>query len=122
MDNRRFDRIRICDLMLNCIVGVHEHERTAPRPVCVNVTLYIAAAARRDDIGCTIDYALLQQAIQAQVAASAFNLIESLAEMIAKIALSDPRVAVATVCVGKPGALQGARTVEVEITRAQEGL
>ena len=84
------------------------------------IVRHLPAADRHDDLARTVDYARLQQAIAEALAATAFRLIESVAERIAAIALDDTRVAAVTVCVGKPGALPGARTVEVEITRSRE--
>ena len=117
MADARLDRIRIRDWQVACILGVHAHERHRPRPVRIDLTLAIAAEDRRDDLSRTVDYDALQQTILRAVETSSFHLIESLAESIASIALRDPRVFEATVCVGKPGALPGARTVEIELTR-----
>jgi dihydroneopterin aldolase len=120
MDERQFDQIRIRDWMFHCRVGVYKAERQAPRPLQVDLTLYLLAAERHDELANTADYAHLQAAVEHDLASSSFSLIESVAERIAAIALADRRVAAVTVCVGKPGALAGARTVEVEITRVRE--
>lgn len=120
MAERPLDRIRIRDWDLACLVGVYGEERRAPRTIRVDLTIHLPAADRHDDLARTVDYARLQQAIAEALAATAFRLIESVAERIAAIVLNDTRVAAVTVCVGKPGALPGARTVEVEITRSRE--
>ena len=120
MAERPLDRIRIRDWDLACLVGVYGEERRAPRTIRVDLTIHLPAADRHDDLARTVDYARLQQAIAAALAATAYRLIESVAERIAAIVLNDTRVAAVTVCVGKPGALPGARTVEVEITRSRE--
>ena len=120
MAERPLDRIRIRDWDLACLVGVYGEERRAPRTIRVDLTIHLPATDRHDDLARTVDYAHLQQAIAEALAATAFRLIESVAERIAAIALDDTRVAAVTVCVGKPGALPGARTVEVEITRSRE--
>ena len=120
MAEQPLDRIRILDWDLACLVGVYEEERRAPRTIRVDLTIHLPAADRRDDLARTVDYARLQQAIAEALAATAYRLIESVAERIAAVVLNDTRVAAVTVCVGKPGALPGARTVEVEITRSRE--
>lgn len=120
MDDLRYDRIRIRDWTLMCILGVYEQERQTPRPVCVNLTIWTEAAERGDDLARAIDYDRLQQDIGTRVEASCFRLVESLAEMIAEAVLEDRRVALVTACVGKPGALRGVRTVEVEVTRTRK--
>ena len=120
MAERPLDRIRIRDWDLACLVGVYGEERRAPRTIRVDLTIHLPAADRHDDLARTVDYARLQQAIAEALAATAYRLIESVAERIAAVVLNDTRVAAVTVCVGKPGALPGARTVEVEITRSRE--
>ena len=120
MAERPLDRIRIRDWDLACLVGVYGEERRAPRTIRVDLTIHLPAADRHDDLARTVDYARLQQAIAEALAATAYRLIESVAERIAAVVLNDTRVAAVTVCVGKPGALPGARTVEVEIMRSRE--
>ena len=120
MARRPPDKISIRDWELACLVGVYEEERRAPRPIRVDLTVHLRAADRHDDLSRTVDYGRLQQDVAAALAATSFRLIESVAERIAAVALADRRVASATVRVGKPGALPGARTVEVEIMRSRE--
>jgi D-erythro-7,8-dihydroneopterin triphosphate epimerase len=51
---------------------------------------------------------------------SGFQLIESLAERIADIALSNDKVQQVVVTIDKPGALRFAKASAVEITRKKE--
>ena len=120
MARRPPDKISIRDWELACLVGVYEEERRAPRPIIVDLTVHLRAADRHDDLSRTVDYGRLQQDVAEALATTAYRLIESVAERIAAIALEDTRVAAVTVRVGKPGALPGARTVEVEIMRSRE--
>ena len=64
-----------------------------------------------------MDYKSLKKDVIQLVESSAFNLIEKLAEEIARICLAKPGVRRATVTVDKPGALRFTRSVAVEITR-----
>lgn len=115
------DRIRIRGLELTCILGVNEVERRERQNVRLDLTLYTdtRAAARADELAAAIDYRRMKLAVKALVENSAFRLLERLAEEVATLCLDDPRVAGVRVCVGKPGALRWARTVEVEIVRAR---
>jgi len=79
----------------------------------------LAPAAASDRIEDAVDYKGLKKQIIALVEGSAFRLIETLADRIAALALAEPRVRRATVTVDKPGALRFARSVAVELTRAQ---
>jgi dihydroneopterin aldolase/D-erythro-7,8-dihydroneopterin triphosphate epimerase len=115
------DQIRIGGLMLTCILGVNEVERRERQNVCLDLTLFTdtRAAARADDLATTVDYKRLKLAVKALVENSAFRLLERLAEEVAALCLEEPRVTGVRVCVGKPGALRWARTVEVEIARGR---
>jgi dihydroneopterin aldolase/D-erythro-7,8-dihydroneopterin triphosphate epimerase len=113
------DRIYIRDLTVRCIIGIFPEERRDKQDVVINVVLEadLAPAAVSDQIADTVDYKTLKKKILALVESSAFNLIETLADRIARLALEDRRVQRATVTVDKPGALRFARSVAVEVTR-----
>ncbi len=113
------DKIHIRDLMLQCIIGVYPKERDAPQTVVINITLWadLARAGRSDDLGDTVDYKGLKDAVISMVDTTRFQLIEALAQKIASLCLATPGVAAAKVLVEKPGALTFARTVGVEVFR-----
>jgi dihydroneopterin aldolase/D-erythro-7,8-dihydroneopterin triphosphate epimerase len=115
------DRIHIRDLTARCIIGIFPEERRAKQEVVINVVLEtdLAPAAASDQIADTVDYKALKQKILALVESSAFNLIETLADRIARLALEDRRVQRAVVTADKPGALRFARSVAVEVTRGR---
>jgi FolB domain-containing protein len=113
------DRIRICDLRADCIIGTEDRERVTRQRVLLNITLdcSLSQAAASDDLADTVNYVTLKNRILALLDASQFRLIERLADEVAALCLEDPRVRSATVRVDKPGALTGARSVAVEVTR-----
>lgn len=119
MADRTLDRIHIRDLDLPCIVGVYPHERRDPQPVRLNITLH--ADLRRpcitDELADTVDYKALRDEVAALVAGSSFLLIERLAEAVAQVCLTHEGVRRVRVRVDKPEALQGTRSVGVEIVR-----
>lgn len=115
--------IRIEDLTLQTIIGVHEWERVQPQEVRIALTieLDLSAAAASDDLEDSLDYRALTKAVIAHVEGSHFKLLEALAASIADLVLdSYPRVDAVTVRVDKPGALRHARTVAVELHRSRE--
>lgn len=116
------DRIYIRDLTLRCIIGVFPEERREKQDVIINMILECdhRPAARTDRLDAAVDYKALKKNAMALVEASAFNLIETLAESLADLALQNPKVSRVTVTVDKPAALRFARSVAVEITREQE--
>lgn len=117
------DRIYIRDLMVRCIIGIYPEERRDKQDILINVELAgdFADAARSDDIADAVDYKAIKKRIVSLVEKSSFNLIETLAEHIARVALEHPKVAEVKVTVDKPGALRFARSVAYEITRRKSG-
>jgi FolB domain-containing protein len=115
------DRIHIRDLLVRCVVGVYDWERTLRQDVIINITLCadLADACRSDDIEDTVDYKDLNKRIIREVEKTKFQLIERLAEFVAQICLDTPRVEHVRVSVEKPGALRFARSAVVEIERGR---
>ena len=118
------DRIFIRDLALRCIIGIFPEERREKQDVIINVEMHcdLRRAGETDDLKDTVDYKAIKKAILKLVEASHFQLIESLAEKIAAIALSDEKVQQVIVTIDKPGALRFARASAVEITRKGKGM
>ena len=107
------------DLLLRCIVGINDDERTQEQDVVVNITLYgdLSAAVRSDCIRDTVNYKAIKKRVIAMVERSEYFLVEALAGRIADICLGDARVERVRVKLEKPGALRFARSVGVEIIR-----
>jgi D-erythro-7,8-dihydroneopterin triphosphate epimerase len=116
------DRIHIRDLALRCVIGVYDDERREKQDIIINITLYadLRKACASDRVEDTIDYKVLKKKIIALVEQSSCQLIENLAEQIARVCMADPRVARVSVCVDKPAALRFARSVAVEVVRDRE--
>ena len=118
---RPLDRIHIRELRTRCIVGVFPEERVKKQDVAISLTMYgdFSRACASDRLEDTIDYKSVKKSVLAMVESSEFNLIERLAEEIAKIALEPPGVQRVEVTVDKPGALRFAKSVAVEIARSK---
>lgn len=113
------DRIQVHDLLLRCIIGVNEWERENLQDVVINLTLHTDArrAGSSDDIADAVNYRTITKRIIDHVEQSRFNLIEALAESVARLCLEDPRVEKVEATVEKPGALRFARSVGITIIR-----
>ena len=113
------DKIHIRDLALRCIIGIYPEERINKQDVIINITMEtdLSKAGQSDDVNDTVDYKAVKLAVLDLVEKSEFNLIESLADRIAKICLNADGVERATVTIDKPGALRFCKSVAVEITR-----
>jgi len=101
--------------------GVFEHERRDGQPFVLDLVLGLdtAAAAASDDLADTVDYGGLALAVKAAVERDPVDLVETLAERIAGVCLTDDRVDWCRVTVHKPQAPIEAtfRDVALTITR-----
>lgn len=100
------DRISLTGLTVHGHHGVLNVERRDGQDFVVDVVLEAstAAAAASDQLGDTIDYGELAQALAAVIGGEPVNLLETLAQRLVAVCLADARVAVATVTVHKPQA------------------
>jgi FolB domain-containing protein len=115
------DWIHIHSLSLQCIVGVHEFEKQAPREIIIQLSLNTSLhrAGRSDNLEHSVDYSVVCDNVARFVETSHFELIESLAEGIATLCLKNEKVTTVRVSVEKPGAVPKAQSVSVEITRTR---
>lgn len=113
------DMIFIDDLLIRCVIGIHDWERKTRQDVLVNIELDVdtTAAGASDDFTDAVDYRDLAKRVIEMAEGSTFQLVEALAEEIARLCLVDGRVEAARVRVEKPGAIRFARSVGVTIER-----
>lgn len=113
------DTIFLRDLRIRTIVGIWEWERRMPQVVSIDLDMAtdIRRAAGSDHIDDTLDYKAVTRRVKAFVADSRFNLIETMAEQIAGIVISEFGVPWVRVAVHKPWAIRGSRDVGVAIER-----
>ena len=114
------DRIHITGLRVECIIGINDWERVTKQEVVIDITLQVdlTKPGDSDEIEDTVNYRDISKAVQAHGEASSYGLIEAMARNIATICLESEAVTRADVSVQKPGALRGADSVGVEISRS----
>lgn len=114
------DIVYIEGLRIDTVIGVYDWERTIQQTVVLDLEMStdIALAARDDDLSFTLDYGAIADRITAFVAASRFQLLESLAEAVASLVLTEFAVAAVKLKIGKPGAVANATDVGVIIKRS----
>jgi dihydroneopterin aldolase len=98
------DQIALTGLTVRGNHGVFDFERRDGQDFVVDVALEVDSriAAASDDIADTVHYGELAEALAVVIAGEPVNLLETLAERLARVCLADPRVAAATVTVHKP--------------------
>ncbi len=121
MHNIMSDFIEIEDLLVRTIVGVNPEERVNRQDVLITIRLEadLRLAARSDSIDDAVNYKTITKGVISFVEQSSYQLVETLAEEIARFCLKEPRVQRVRVHVRKPGALRFARTVGVCIERGR---
>ncbi len=113
------DTIQLQNISINSILGCYPEERNIRRPVKVFVTLYtdIHKAAASGNLADAIDYDSLTQEIIDFAEASSYNLIESLAEGIAKLCLDKTTAKAVDIMVFKPHPRAHLEQVAISIHR-----
>lgn len=120
---RASDLLAVRDLMLPARIGVYPRERSRRQMLGFEVRFDIDAsrAAPTDTVRDTVDYAAAVECIAAVLASQHFNLIETVAAVVAEALLqrfATPRVHVR---VTKPGVPQRHAAASVEVERRRRG-
>ncbi|MHB1565740.1 MAG: dihydroneopterin aldolase [Acidiferrobacter sp.] len=118
------DIVYVHDLKVDCIIGVWEWERHTRQTIMLDLDMAVdvRAAAALDRIDATVNYKAVAKRIQAFVAASRFALVETLAEQVAALVLTEFNVPWLRLRVNKSGALSGAGAVGILIERSRTPL
>ncbi|MDA4122577.1 MAG: dihydroneopterin aldolase [Thaumarchaeota archaeon] len=115
------DRIFIDNLRVRCSVGATEKERLTPQDVLIDASLFLdlREAASSNDLEGNVNYKEELQRISGFVSKGRFVLLEGLAEGVASLCLSNPKVQRVRVRVRK-GKYSGEPSIGVEVERTRE--
>jgi FolB domain-containing protein len=115
------DRVFVRDFVLAARVGAYAHEHGKPQNVRFNVEVKVMRAGRApEDMRDVFSYDVVQDGIRMIVAQEHVPLLEMLAERIAALVLSHPRVLNVTVRVEKLDVSPGGVGVEIMRERPAE--
>jgi dihydroneopterin aldolase len=98
-----------------------EQERPQPFEIDLDVEADLALPGNTDELGDTLDYGAIADAVEHVIVTERFVLLERLAARIAEVVLTDPRALAVTVRVRKlrPPVPQHLETSGVRIRRAR---
>lgn len=113
------DHVIIEGLRVDAVIGVYEWERNITQPVVIDAIIYTdhKKAAASDDIDDAINYKKVCEDIRDCCQQCRANLIERLAEDIAKMILANFNCDAIDVTVKKPTAINETENVGVRIFR-----
>ncbi len=122
--NQTTDKVFLRELAVECVIGFLDWERSIKQTVYLDIEVPVdcRAAALKDDVAGTLDYMRLSKAVSAFVAASEFNLVETLAHRTALMILQEFNLSWVKVTINKRGAISASRDVGVSIERTRADL
>ena len=115
------DTVFIRDLEVYSLIGIHDWERRAPRPLRVSVELAVDMPRNVRSSGVPlIDYAEVCARLEREAATDQYYLIENLAEAMANCILREFPVPWLRLELVKPGAVAAVREVGILIERGEK--
>jgi dihydroneopterin aldolase len=118
------DRIFLRGLSAQCIIGFIDWERRTPQTLLIDLEIPCdcARAARSDSVEDTIDYKRVAKRVLGWLPTTQYHLVETLAQNLALLLLSEFPIDWIRVSINKPGAIRDSRDVGVSIERRRAEL
>jgi len=112
------DHIFVRDLRLQTLIGFHRRERVVPQTVRIDLEIGIAnrAVFESDRVADCIDYDKVTARIR-EISSEHVNLVETLADRIARLVLEEFGAAWVKVSIAKLGILKDAGLIGVTVER-----
>ncbi len=116
------DKIFLRGLQVEAVIGIFEWERRIKQIVHLDLELAtdVREAARTDSIEAATNYKDSAKRLIDFVERSEFQLVESLAEAVARLLVTEFGIAWVQVSLSKPKAIEGSREVGVTIERTTD--
>ncbi len=116
------DIVYIRELEIETVIGIYDWEREQKQTVSLDLEMAtdISLAATSEDIKKALNYKAVAKRLINFIEGSEFFLVETMAENIARIVLTEFSVAWLRLRLGKPGAVTGAKDVGVIIERGSK--
>ncbi|WP_461516556.1 dihydroneopterin aldolase [Porticoccus sp.] len=117
------DIVYIRDLRIDTIIGIFDWEREVRQTVSLDLEMGadISRAASTENIQFALDYKAVSDRLIDFIGSSEFLLVETMAEQVAAIIMTEFQVPWLRLRIGKPGAISQAEDVGVIIERGARG-
>ncbi len=102
-------------LELECLIGVHQHERSSVQRVLVDVELEVKPIRHGDDLNCVVSYEDVVAVVRRLADGGHIQLVETLAERVAACCLKFDGAVRVSVTILKPDVLPGAAALGVRV-------
>ena len=111
----------IKDLIIQEIIGIHEHEKTKKQKIKFNIVIDVDQNTVPDekDIKSIVDYEKITNKLENLAKSKKYNFLESLAEDSFKEIFEDKRIIAITIKIEKPDAIESAESVGVEVFKTR---
>ncbi len=121
--NVTMDIVFIQGLKIDCVIGIYDWEREIRQDIVLDIEMGfdISPASKTDHIDQTLDYKSVSKRLIDFVKNSEFQLVETLAEKICEIILTEFNVEQVKLTLNKGKAVTGAQGVGVIINRRKNG-
>ena len=109
--------VQITDLVLDARVGIHSYEKVSKQPINININVFITPLSvfNDDSIKNIVDYEKIVNGIKTLVNQEHTNLVEVLAQKIAKICLEYKTAESAIIKIEKLDIINETKSVGVEV-------
>lgn len=117
------DKIILTGLRIDAVIGIWDWEKRNPQTISIDLEMQTDTkkVSQSDSIEDVLDYKAVSKRVKQFIQASQFNLIETLAENVAKIILEEFDVQWLKLRISKPFAIRDSRNVGVSIERTKDG-
>ena len=117
------DKIILTDLRIDAVIGIWDWEKRNPQTISIDLEMQIdiKKTSQSDSIGDALDYKAVSKRVKQFIQGSQFNLIETLAENVAKIILEEFDVQWLQLRISKPFAIRDSNNVGICIERTKDG-
>lgn len=113
------DKVFIRNLKADAIIGIYDFERVTKQPIIITLEMQWdnKKPASTEDILDALDYEKISKSVKGLIEGSSFQLVETLAEAIAKHVITTYGTEIVILELNKPKAIDFAESVGIMITR-----